>query len=80
MPDPVEGAIAGRRLEPGTRIRRDAVARPGLERRQQRVLRGVLSEPEIAAQASGQARDDPTRLAAPDGSAAGTGLVGPRPL
>ena len=55
-PDPVDGAVAGRRHDPGAGRARHAVARPALERLREGVLHRVLGEREITEDA-GEDRD-----------------------
>ncbi len=49
--DPVDGTVARRGDEPGTRVRRYPLARPPLGRNRERVLGGFLGEVEVAEEA-----------------------------
>jgi hypothetical protein len=61
--DAVDGAVARRGDQPGSGVRRLAVARPALGRDRERVLRGPLGEVEIAEEAD-QGRENPSPLLA----------------
>ena len=65
-PHEVDRAVLRRGHQPGARVVRDARPRPRLERGDQRLLRQVLREPDVAHHA-GQSGDDPGRLHPPDG-------------
>ena len=64
-PQRVDRAVLGGGHEPGARVVRDARLRPRLQRGDQRVLREVLGEADVADDA-GQARDQPGGLDPPD--------------
>ena len=61
----VDGAVLGRGHQPGARVVRDARLRPLLERGDQRVLRQLLGQADVAHHAR-QAGDEPRRLDPPD--------------
>ena len=50
-PDAVDGAVACRRLQPGPRVVRYAVARPAFGGDRERLLCGLLGEVEVAEEA-----------------------------
>ena len=62
----VERAVLGGGHQPGARVVGDAVARPVLQRGDQRVLRQLLGQADVA-HAAGERADDARRLDAPDG-------------
>ena len=61
--DAVDGAVARRAHQPGTRVGRHAVARPVIGRDGERLLRGVLGEVEIAEDADQDGQDASPLLA-----------------
>ena len=61
----IEGAPLGGRHQPGARVGGNALARPLLQRRNQRLLRELLGQPDIAHDA-GQPGDQLGLLDAPD--------------
>lgn len=64
--DPVDRAVAGRRDDPRTRVRRHAVARPSLDRGREGILHSVLGEVEVAEDAGEDG--DRTRTLVPVGT------------
>jgi hypothetical protein len=60
-PEPVDGAVAGDRRDPGPGIVGDPLTRPPLDRRREGVLDGLLGEIEVA-EGADQRCDRPPRL------------------
>jgi hypothetical protein len=58
---PVDGPIARRRRDPRARVVRDTADRPGLERRDERLLDGLLGQVEVA-EDTDERRDGSPRL------------------
>ena len=56
-PDPVERPVARGRGDPGTRVARNAIAWPGLERGHERVGERLLGEVEVAQDADERGKD-----------------------
>jgi hypothetical protein len=56
-PDAVDGAIPGCRGQPGTRVGRNALARPPLRGDRKRLLRGILGEVEVAEEPDERSED-----------------------
>jgi hypothetical protein len=55
--DPIDGAVARRRGEPGAGIRGSTLPRPALGRNRERLLRGFLGEVEVAEEADERSED-----------------------
>src|SRR5262249_44889577 len=61
--DPVDGAVARGREEPGPRARRRSVPRPALRRKRARLPGGFLGEVEVAEEADQRGEDASPLLA-----------------
>src|SRR5690242_4124878 len=65
-PQPVDSAMLGGGHEPGARIVGHARRGPLLERREQRLLRQILRQPDIPAHHARETRDEPGGFDPPD--------------
>src|SRR5688500_16628535 len=66
MPEMIDAAAFGDRHQPCARVARNALARPLFERGDERVLREIFSEPDVARHAR-QRGDELRRFDFPDG-------------